>query len=94
MGGIWITAHNPQSQQVADSVNQKAHQSLVCELEKAGHSMTDAWSEDPQGHWPSEVGVFVWGMSVDEGVVWGRAYDQAAVLTVDPQGMSDLVWIT
>ena len=89
-----ITAHNPESQRLADADNDRRQQAMESELAQAGWTWVRTEARDPDEHWPIESGILVWGMDGQAATPWAQRYGQYAVVLIDRQGIPQLQWFT
>ena len=84
-----LGAENPQGAPATQAANEEAHARLLTELDLLGceHCEStgelDDWSE---GH------VTVIGISLDRALHLARAFDQAAIVWCERDGVAELVW--
>lgn len=76
----YLTACNPLGELLPDHLNLRRMQQLRQALQRAGWSWLDGHGHDPDGHWPDEDSVLVWGMSDSTARAWGQQWSQNAVL--------------
>lgn len=76
----YLTACNPLGELLPDHLNARRMEQLRQALQRAGWSWMEGHGHDPQGHWPGEDSVLVWGMSETTARAWGQQWNQNAVL--------------
>ena len=87
----YITAFNPYSETMSDAENIQAHKRLISQLAQDGYEIIDAIGEDPNGEWPGETSVFVFQMSKEHAIKYGRQFRQNAIVWIDNKGVPELV---
>ncbi len=76
----YLTACNPLGELLPDHLNARRMAQLRAALQRAGWSWLDGRGHDPEGHWPGEDSVLVWGMSESNARAWGQQWNQNAVV--------------
>lgn len=76
----YLTACNPLGELLPDHLNARRMAQLRQALQRAGWSWLDGRGHDPQGHWPGEDSVLVWGMGESTARAWGAQWNQNAVV--------------
>lgn len=76
----YLTACNPLGQLLPDATNRERMAQLRQSLQRAGWSWLDGCGRDPEGQWPGEDSVLVWGMGDSTARAWGLQYAQNAVV--------------
>lgn len=76
----YLTACNPWGELLPDTHNAQRMDRLRQALQRAGWSWLDGHGQDPDGAWPGEDSVLVWGMSESTARAWGQEWQQNAVL--------------
>ena len=87
----YLTACNPLGELLPDHLNARRMHQLRASLQSAGWSWLDGHGHDPQGHWPGEDSVLVWGMSETTARAWGKQWNQNAVDYVGADMIPQLV---
>jgi hypothetical protein len=76
----YITAWNPGSEIQMEFVNRKKQEELEMHLRGSGYAVLPGYSRDPEGEWPDEEGIFVYGLTWENALLLGRKYSQNAIL--------------
>ena len=76
----YLTACNPLGELLPDHINQRRMEQLRQALQRAGWSWMDGRGQDPEGNWPGEDSVLVWGMPEATARAWGQQWNQNAVV--------------
>jgi hypothetical protein len=87
----YLTACNPLGEQLPDHLNAQRMAQLRQALQRAGWSWLNGKGHDPQGDWPGEDSVLVWGMSETTARAWGQQWRQNAFVHCDAQWVPHLV---
>lgn len=82
-----ITAWNPDSVLLDDSLNRERNERLRAHLHSAGHVAVDAEGVAVDGSHPPEPSFAVTAMSTTEAVAVGLEFGQAAVFCIDVEGL-------
>ena len=89
----YLTACNPLGRLLSAEENQARMQQLRDALLRERWPLSPGFGQDPQGLWPGESSLLVWGMAPDTACHWGRRFEQNAVLCCDASGMVHLQWL-
>lgn len=81
-GAVLITAYNPRSRIQSEEKNAMAHSALIEAVRRAGKSYVLARARDPGDKGPTEAGLFVFGLSREDGVALARRFGQYAIVVV------------
>lgn len=76
----YLTACNPLGELLPDRLNERRMVQLRQALQRAGWAWLDGHGHDPEGHWPAEDSVLVWGMTESTARAWGQQWNQNAVV--------------
>lgn len=76
----YITAWNPGSEIQMDFVNKRKQEELELFLRGAGHAVLPGVARDPDGMWPDEESILVFGLGWENALLLGRRFGQAAIL--------------
>lgn len=87
----YLTACNPLGELLPDHLNARRMAQLRQALQRAGWSWLDGQGHDPEGHWPGEDSVLVWGMGEPTARAWGQQWNQNAVVHVGADMVAKLV---
>ena len=90
--GALLTAFNPQSERLADDLNQSRQHSLLKKLQSMGLHTCPAVNSDPKGLWPDEESVLVFGIERHDAETLARQLQQKAFLWIGPDGVPHLMW--
>ena len=82
VSGLFITAYNPRSQVQPEEKNASAHGALIAAVRDAGKRYLLARGRDGDDDGPTEAGLFVFGMSREDGLALARRFDQYAIVFV------------
>ena len=89
---VVVTASNPRSVVLADSINRARHRQLVELIAARGYDYAIGEGRDPTGHWKAEVECVVFGISVEAGLELARAFEQNAIVFVRRDAAPELVY--
>ena len=78
----YLTACNPLGELLPDHLNARRMDQLRQALQRAGWSWLDGQGHDPEGNWPGEDSVLVWGMTESTARAWGQQWNQNAVVHI------------
>lgn len=78
--GAFITAHNPKGTLQADNLNQQAHVSLANKVLSLRLHSLDAYTRTHADNWPSEHGLFVLGIELEQARSLGSDFGQDALV--------------
>lgn len=87
----FITACNPYSQSLEDSVNAERHQVLAHELRQLDLKFTESIGEHPSNFWPGEPSFFVCGFSLEDSKKLGTRHKQNAIIWCGSDAVPQLV---
>lgn len=76
----FLTAWNPGSEPRMDFVNRQKQEELELYLRGAGYDVLPGVGRDPDGIWPDEESVMVFGLSWEKALLLGRRFNQMAIL--------------
>ena len=89
--GAFITAYNPKGTEQPSELNESDHDLLLDRVNSLGHKSLEAHTQahkNTEGsHWPTEHGLFVLGIALEQAQSLARDFDQDALVWVD----SDLI---
>jgi hypothetical protein len=77
---VIITACNPRSQRLSETLNRQRHAVLKQQLLALGHPAIPAVARHPSNGWPEEPGFWVPGLSRKQGSILARHFDQNAIV--------------
>lgn len=86
-----ITAFNPASERLSDDENALRHSRLLAELSSQGWMLLPSQNVDPGGFWPVELGAFVLGITVAEGIQLALQFGQSAIVFAGDDAVPRLV---
>lgn len=89
----YLTACNPRGRLLSEAENKQRMQRLCLALDGQGWSWTPGFGQDPQGKWPGEASVLVWGMDAPTARRWGQQWQQNAVLFCGAAAVPRLLWL-
>lgn len=89
----YLTACNPKGVLLGDAENALRMSALRAALHAQGWRFDDGKGRDPEGIWPGEDSVLVWGMGPDMAVRWGLQWQQNAVLWCGADAIPQLLWL-
>lgn len=78
---VFITAHNPRGRQVEGWVNQQL-QRMLSEIARKRWAYCCGWGGSPDGDWPQEPSLLIFGASLPEGRELAVQFGQAAYLHI------------
>ena len=87
----YITAYNPRSERLSDDVNQGRYAELIQKLDADGIPWLSGFGRTPDGSWPSDPSVLVWGIDRATAVEIGRTFGQNAIVCGTLGGQAELV---
>jgi len=87
----FITACNPYSQSLEDSVNAERHQVLADELRQLDLKFTESIGEHPSNLWPGEPSFLVCGLSLEDSKKLGTKHEQNAIIWCGIDAVPQLV---
>ena len=87
----YLTACNPLGELLPDHLNTRRMEQLRQALQRAGWSWMEGKGHAPQGDWPGEESVLVWGMTETTARAWGQQWNQNAVVHVGADYIPRLV---
>lgn len=87
----FITAFNPYSEEVAESINTERQMLLANELKKRSLVFMEGTGKHPSGDWAPEPSFFVVGLSLEAAKNLAKEYQQNAIVWVDSDGVPQLV---
>lgn len=79
-GCAFITACNPQSQQISMAENKERMGALETELKSRGLKFLSGIAVDPFGEWPDEPNFLVLGLSLESAKALAARHDQNSIL--------------
>lgn len=80
--GVFITAYNPRSRVRPEEENAVAHGALIEAVRRAGKDYAPARGRDADDDGPTEAGLFVLGLSREDGLALARRFHQYAIVFV------------
>lgn len=86
-----ITAYNPRSRKQSAEDNAKSHVALLDAVESMGQEHLPSRGCDPEGQWPTEEGLLIFGISRGEALELARRFDQYAIVWIEDKRPSALV---
>ena len=89
----FLTACNPWGQLLPDADNARLMQQLRQALHTGGWVFSEGLGQDPQGLWPGEASVLIWGMDAPTARAWGEEWQQNAVLWCGADAVPRLLWL-
>lgn len=87
----FITAFNPDSQQVTDDDNTKAQAALSSVLQERGYSYLRGYGQDPDKVWPAEPSLLVFGIPCGEAIGLASKLGQVAFVWVSKDAIPKIV---
>ena len=87
----YITAYNPRSELLSDDVNQARHNDLIQMLDVDEIPWLSGVGRNPDGSWPADPSVLVWGIDRATAVKIGRTFGQNAIVCGTLGGQAELV---
>ena len=88
----FLTAWNPYSQQLADEENTARQNLLIEELNSRGMTYFHGAGEDPNGEWPPEESVLIFGIELDEAIALAKRFEQNAIVFGRLGEAARLIW--
>ena len=88
---VYLTACNPLGELLPDHLNARRMEQLRQTLQHAGWAFTEAFGQDPQGDWPGEASVLIWGMDLPTAKAWGQQWQQNALLFCGADAVPQLI---
>lgn len=85
-----ITAHNPRSEVLADTVNTERHAQLLADVRATGCAHFNAIGRSKDGAW-REASIAIVGLGAAAAMALARKYGQLAVFRIDQEG-AQVVW--
>jgi len=89
----FLTACNPRGQLLSDADNARRMQQLRQTLRVGAWIFSEGQGLDPQGLWPGEASVLIWGMDAPTARAWGEQWEQNAVLWCGADAIPQLLWL-
>ncbi|MEX8191825.1 DUF3293 domain-containing protein [Comamonas guangdongensis] len=89
----FLTACNPWGELLSEADNAVRMQQLRQALLTGGWTFSEGLGQDPQGQWPGEASVLIWGMDAPTARVWGEQWQQNAVLWCGADAVPQLLWL-
>ncbi len=87
----YITAWNPGSEFLRESINRSRQEALESKLHEEGFACQRGVARDPLGQWPDEEGILVFGIDRQRAVELGREFGQSAILVGVGDSVVELV---
>ena len=78
----FITAYNPKSIPLPSYKNRSRNIALAMVLDEAGYTYLEGQGEDPEDIWLAEASYLVLGMSPTQALIFGRQFEQNAILII------------
>lgn len=91
--GAFVTAHNPGSRRLPDTVNQAAQRALEQAVDEAGWPWLPGLALDPAGHWPAEPSLAVLGIGRAAACSLAARFGQNALVWLAAGAGPALVWV-
>ncbi|MDR0213559.1 MAG: DUF3293 domain-containing protein [Comamonas sp.] len=89
----YLTACNPHGQ-LLDADDNALRMRQLCEALAAEDWIFDnGFGEDPQGRWPGEASVLIWGMDASKARFWGERQQQNALLFCAADAIPRMLWL-
>lgn len=89
----YLTACNPLGKLLSDAENAARMRALRATLQAQGWLFDEGKGVDPEGLWPGEDSVLIWGMDQGTARQWGQQWQQNAVLWCEPDATPQLLWM-
>ncbi|WP_034381766.1 DUF3293 domain-containing protein [Comamonas thiooxydans] len=89
----YLTACNPWGQILEPAENARRMSALRHALDSDGWPYLDGCGQDPQGLWPGEASVLIWGMDAPTARAWGEQWEQNALLWCGADAIPQLLWL-
>jgi hypothetical protein len=86
----YLTAWNPHSVCQSEDVNRARQSALESRLKEGGTPCIPGVAHDPTGEWPDEKGLLAIGLTHEQALEWGRAFEQNAILIGLGEGKVEL----
>ena len=90
---LFLTAWNPYSQSLQPSENHLRQQQLVAQLDARGLTYWLGVGVDPQGKWPGEDSLLIFGVTREEAIALGHQFEQNAVVWSGRDAVPQLVML-
>ena len=90
---VFITASNPASEPIAETINRRNNKRLIKQLEDAGFGFFSGFGGDKSRKWPDETSYLVCGMNVQQADILARQYGQNAYLLIEKNRPVVLRWV-
>ena len=87
----FVTAYNPYSQVLKESVNIARNKGLAAELDDKALKYLPAEGIHHSGDWPIEASYLVLGLSLEESCELGKKYEQNAIVWCDSDCLPKLI---
>lgn len=87
----FVTACNPNGRIADAAVNRRLQRELMAQLARLNLAFLPGVGEDPQGDWPGEESVLIFGLDLAGATRLGRRFRQNAVLWSGADGVPQLV---
>lgn len=89
----FVTAANPEGEQLSAQENQAAAEALLKSEFLAGRAWFEGEGRDPEGRWPAEPSVLVIGLSRKDAEALGVVYGQNAIVFIEKGAAPELVML-
>ena len=87
----YVTACNPFSQAMDDSINEELQAVFARELQQQGLTYIKGIGQHPTNGWPGEQSFLVLGLSREDAKMLGARYEQNAIVWCDHDAKPELV---
>ena len=88
----YVTSDNPGSQRLSPEANRRRRIGFSSELETLDAELIPATSVADDDNWPDEQGFWIRPVALDEALQIARRYDQNAIVFVDEEADTELVF--
>lgn len=88
-----LTACNPRSVATSRARNEAAMRALAGAVRDTGYSSVESLAMDPQGRWPDEPGLLIFGIERGAALALARRFDQNALVWIDEAATPALLWV-
>lgn len=89
----YLTAFNPHSQRLDDTINAQRQHALIRDVRATGLDTIEGRGQHPGGTWPAEASILILGMDRRQACRLGEKYQQNAIVVGGPTARLELVWI-
>lgn len=88
---LFITAHNPFSQQLNDSENAVRHAALAATLKARNVVFVEGTGQHPFNGWPGELSFLAFGIDLDDAKKLGQQFSQNAIVWIGADTIPHLI---